>query len=733
MMIQKLKRKKQNVFSMPFFRLQEQEERTVWNAYKSSKIIAGQIPPNPKGFLANERTFLHWLNLVVVLCAIGLSLVNSSLGSLFTVLGTLFSSGILFTMIGSSFAAYALGMYHIRSNLLEGKQKGEKYEDIQAAVVLVIVVILSVGVNFILHFLYFAMFVRCHLHLKASLHAFSSRFALRKNNKIGHPRPIPVNRVFFLSLHFPNSSSSSMSTFILSAKKMLRHIRFLSKRTKLQLLKNGLPPKLGVKDATHGKRDSPGHREEKFVEAVGTPQISGAIEKGSKQGRVYWYSDPHLLSEAIEKIFKSSRGNTLPIVLDLIERHSASTNAQVFGLVFKELLSLLHSRKAESDSRLEARPNTQQRGLDTKSIVQVDSEGNIKDISAAFHHLLSLLAERKITLTDQGKTSVLALLCEIPSNQHPKDFLNENNSTHLALYFKYSSRMGSTEECIPLYQNYVARETPNLELCTGFMMVLAKKPSAEHWKWAKSIFRSLEEYDSLFLTSYLQLLYHFEPHIALELIHEHYGYPKTHKDSLRPARFKMELPTLTVLLYVAGKLQYPRLAQRWISLSGLELDLIGKRALADVYLQSREYEMAWNIYHDDAEFGLRICALGARSRDTVWYKRSKEFQLVGFRSVINCLWAYLHLKKKEEGLELIIQHRTVLLDDVLRNLESCILEKRELSRSDLFRINSVEMIKKFLVGDTIVVRLLQKKCTEIEEMRSLYNQNLESCDTTKNS
>jgi uncharacterized membrane protein YidH (DUF202 family) len=141
------KTKIQNVFSMPFFRLEEQEERTVWNAYKSSKIITGQIPPNPKGFLANERTFLHWLNLVVILCAIGLSLVNSSLGSLFTVLG------IIFTMIGSSFAVYALGMYHIRSNLLEGKQKGEKYEDIQAAVVLVIVVILSAGVNFILHFL----------------------------------------------------------------------------------------------------------------------------------------------------------------------------------------------------------------------------------------------------------------------------------------------------------------------------------------------------------------------------------------------------------------------------------------------------------------------------------------------------------------------------------------------------------------------------------------------------
>jgi hypothetical protein len=494
---------------------------------------------------------------------------------------------------------------------------------------------------------------------------------------------------------------------------MWRQIRFLSKRTKLQLLKNGLPPK--VEGIRNRKRETP-------VDS----KIDSSVENHNQnpEHRMYWYSDPHLLSEAIEKIFKSPKGNTLPLVLDLIQRHSGAATAPVFGLVFRELLSMLNSSSAEAGI-------TRTQGTVTTKGGRVDPDS--QEIAPAFHQLLDWILERKIVLTDQGKTSVLALLCELPSPHHPKEFLNINNSTHLALYFKYSSKKGSAAECIQLYQDFIAKEKPTLELCTGLMMVLAKKPSAEHWKFAKTVFRSLKEFDSLFLTSYLQLLYPFEPLVALELIHEHYGYPKTHKESLQPGRFRMELPTLTVLLYVAAKLQYPRLAQRWLTLSGFQLDSIGKRALADVYLQSKQYEMAWNTFHDDAEFGLRICALGARSKDPIWYERSKELQVEGYRSIVNCLWTFWHLQKKTEGLELITTHRTVLLDDVLRLLENCIVEKKDLDRSDLFRIQSVRMIQKFLVADSIVVRLLRKKCTEIEEMMDLYHQGRESTDTTESS
>ncbi|KAJ3257585.1 hypothetical protein HK103_004494, partial [Boothiomyces macroporosus] len=56
-------------------RLQIGEKRTIFNFWKSAAKTQ-EIPPNPKGFFANERTFLHWLNLILILGSLGIGLVN---------------------------------------------------------------------------------------------------------------------------------------------------------------------------------------------------------------------------------------------------------------------------------------------------------------------------------------------------------------------------------------------------------------------------------------------------------------------------------------------------------------------------------------------------------------------------------------------------------------------------------------------------------------------------------
>jgi uncharacterized membrane protein YidH (DUF202 family) len=130
------------------FQLQQNESRTIFNFYKSAAPAQeGTIPVNPKGYFANERTFLHWVNLCVILGAIGLSLVNLSQNTAAVI------SGILFVIVSMGFLLYALLQYYYRSDRLENKEKGMYYEDIKGALAMVFIVFCSVGINFGLHFI----------------------------------------------------------------------------------------------------------------------------------------------------------------------------------------------------------------------------------------------------------------------------------------------------------------------------------------------------------------------------------------------------------------------------------------------------------------------------------------------------------------------------------------------------------------------------------------------------
>lgn len=126
------------------FQLQPGEKRGILNFYKSAPQTDG-IPVNPKGYFANERTFLHWLSMNLVLGGLGVGLLN--FGGLNAQI-----SGVLFCLVSLYFAGYSLIQYHKRADLLANKAKGVDYEDMNGILALIFVVSIAIVINFAFNF-----------------------------------------------------------------------------------------------------------------------------------------------------------------------------------------------------------------------------------------------------------------------------------------------------------------------------------------------------------------------------------------------------------------------------------------------------------------------------------------------------------------------------------------------------------------------------------------------------
>ena len=86
-----------------------------WSPMPESNDQTVSIPPNPKGFFANERTFLSWLQLCLILGSLGIGFINFSDSPGTSV------SGFLFMIVTIGMMFYALAQYHIRANKLARK------------------------------------------------------------------------------------------------------------------------------------------------------------------------------------------------------------------------------------------------------------------------------------------------------------------------------------------------------------------------------------------------------------------------------------------------------------------------------------------------------------------------------------------------------------------------------------------------------------------------------------
>jgi uncharacterized membrane protein YidH (DUF202 family) len=120
------------------------EQRSIFNFYKSAQPSDG-IPVNPKGYFANERTFLHWINLTVIIGGVGIGLLNfgDSMAQI---------SGLVFSFFSIIIMFYSLYKYLQRSDLLEKKQKGNDYMDEKGSIALIFIVLSAVAINFIVKF-----------------------------------------------------------------------------------------------------------------------------------------------------------------------------------------------------------------------------------------------------------------------------------------------------------------------------------------------------------------------------------------------------------------------------------------------------------------------------------------------------------------------------------------------------------------------------------------------------
>ncbi|KAI9007053.1 hypothetical protein BC832DRAFT_539268 [Gaertneriomyces semiglobifer] len=106
---------------------------------------AASIPLNPKGFFANERTFLSWMQLCLILGGLAMGLLNfgDRAGRV---------AAVIFGAISVTLAFYALAQFWRRADQLNKRSKGMPYEDMIGALILVAVVFMAVGINFGLRF-----------------------------------------------------------------------------------------------------------------------------------------------------------------------------------------------------------------------------------------------------------------------------------------------------------------------------------------------------------------------------------------------------------------------------------------------------------------------------------------------------------------------------------------------------------------------------------------------------
>jgi len=107
------------------------------------KPLKVPVRVEPKTYFANERTFLSWLNMAVLLSSVAVGLIGlGGSDDLATKYG-----GIVLLAVGLFFAVYAICMFHWRANKIRARD-GRPYDDRFGPTVLVVALIGSLLFNF---------------------------------------------------------------------------------------------------------------------------------------------------------------------------------------------------------------------------------------------------------------------------------------------------------------------------------------------------------------------------------------------------------------------------------------------------------------------------------------------------------------------------------------------------------------------------------------------------------
>ena len=126
---------------------------SIWkNLFPRSSSPKAQIKPRkapikiePKVFFANERTFLAWMHLSVILAGASIAILAFSDGSNSTRLSQLY--GILLLPVAIAFIVYSMVQYQRRSYMIRHRLPGP-YEDTVGPVVLCTMLMVSIVIQF---------------------------------------------------------------------------------------------------------------------------------------------------------------------------------------------------------------------------------------------------------------------------------------------------------------------------------------------------------------------------------------------------------------------------------------------------------------------------------------------------------------------------------------------------------------------------------------------------------
>jgi uncharacterized membrane protein YidH (DUF202 family) len=112
---------------------------------KKKKKVQAPMKIEPKTFFANERTFLQWMSFLVLIQAIGITLMGMSTIMLVRV------SGLIFVVIALIFMVYAIVIFLVRRLKIARRERGP-YDERCGPVSIVVLLMVGLIVMLILHF-----------------------------------------------------------------------------------------------------------------------------------------------------------------------------------------------------------------------------------------------------------------------------------------------------------------------------------------------------------------------------------------------------------------------------------------------------------------------------------------------------------------------------------------------------------------------------------------------------
>ena len=115
--------------------------RTLKNAEKPRKV---PVKVDPKVFFANERTFLAWLHMALILGGMAIAIITFSGDSASAIYG------LVLLPVSIAFILYALSQYYVRAQAMRQREPGP-YDDRNGPMALGTILICATLANVLLH------------------------------------------------------------------------------------------------------------------------------------------------------------------------------------------------------------------------------------------------------------------------------------------------------------------------------------------------------------------------------------------------------------------------------------------------------------------------------------------------------------------------------------------------------------------------------------------------------